>query len=356
MKCAPVVLTLAVVATWAGVAQCADTFPLKAGDGSEIRSPIDPMTSDVEAGSEKIKIPSGMVYVPAGPFTFGAADKRDLPAFAIGRFEVTNAEYKAFLDDAGYRSRPRYWKNGTYPEGKANHPVLFVSLDDAEAYCEWVSRKTGRKIVIPTAGQWEKAARGPNGYRYPWGNDKDSRFRNGMLDARFNYNAVCAAHFLTQQAMTVTRYVDKSSRAGEQCTVDAITSGRGQKFAVTSDGGVQGWIDHDTNTGFVNTQIYRDLVDKGGYTTPVGSFPKGVSHYGCHDMAGNAYEWTRSVITATNGAEKGKQVNDVRGGSWYSTSRSGVSICTGEGRQRRGGYHSVGFRLAMEFPSRNDAP
>ena len=40
---------------------------------------------------------------------------------------------------------------------------------------------------------------------------------------------------------------------------------------------------------------YRDLVDNGGFTTPVGSFPTGVSHYGCHDMAGNAYEWTNDL-------------------------------------------------------------
>jgi formylglycine-generating enzyme required for sulfatase activity len=100
----------------------------------------------------------------------------------------------------------------------------------------------------------------------------------------------------------------------------------GKVFAVTPDGGVDAWIDHETNTGFVNTQIYRDLVDNGGFTKPVGSFPTGASHYGCHDMAGNAYEWTSSIIVATNGAERGQEVNDVRGGSWYSTARSGQRL------------------------------
>ena len=62
------------------------------------------------------------------------------------------------------------------------------------------------------------------------------------------------------------------------------------------------------------------------------------------------YEWTSTLITASNGAERGKQVNDVRGGSWYATGRSGQSLGTGEGRMRSGGYHSVGFRIAIALP------
>ena len=326
-----------------------------AGDGTPILSPIDQTTVEVRDASSSIKIPPNMVLVPAGKFTFGdGRDAREiqLDSYAIARFEVTNAEYKAFLDATHYRGVPRYWKNGSYPEGKASHPVLFVSLVDAEAYCAWIRESTKWNIVIPSAEQWEKAARGPKAWLYPWGNDKDSSFRSGKLKSHFNYNAVCAAYMLEKEAKTLTSYVSKSSSAGQQGRVEDIMNGSGQVFSVTNDGGVNGWIDHDTNTGFVNTEIYRKLVDNGGYTTPVGSFPTGRSAYGCDDMAGNAYEWTRSVITATNGAERGKEVNDVRGGSWYSTGRSGMSLCTGEGRARSGGYHSVGFRVAREFTSR----
>ncbi len=333
----------------ASTVQATEPFPIKAGNDSQILSPIDQATTDVLDGDKTIKVPSGMVYVPGGKFTFGRAEQVDLVAYCIGRFEVTNAEYKAFMDDSQHRGMPRYWKAGTYPEGKGNHPVLFVSLDDAEAYCRWVSSRTNRKIVVPSAQQWEKAARGPNAYQYPWGNQKDSHFHHGKLEAHFNYNAFCAAHMLTKEAKTITHYMDKSNRAGEEVTVDQISSGRGSRFSVTEDGNVTGWIDHSSNTGFVNTQIYRDMVDKGGFTTAVGSFPSGASHYGCYDMAGNAYEWTTTLITATNGAERGKQVNDIRGGSWYSTGNSGISLSIGEGRQRRGGYHSVGFRIAMEM-------
>lgn len=64
-------------------------------------------------------------------------------------------------------------------------------------------------------------------------------------------------------------------------------------------------------------------------------------------VAGNACEWTGTLITATNGVERSRKVNEVHGGSWYSTGRSGVSIGIGEGRSARGGYHSVSFRIAM---------
>jgi len=267
---------------------------------------------------------TNMVLVPAGKFKFGdGADAREvnLDAYYIGRYEVTCAEYKVFLDATHYRGIPRYWKNGNFPAGKANHPVLFVSLVDAEAYCAWMSKKTGRKVVIPTAEQWEKAARGPKGWRYPWGDEKDSHYAGGKLKTRFNYNAVCAAHFLSKQSVP--------------------------GMSISPDGNVTGWMDHKRNTGFTKTDTYRRLVEEGGFTTPVGSYENGKSAYGCYDMAGNAYEWTSTLITATNGAERGQRVNEIRGGSWYSTGRSGVSIGIGEGRSRNGGYHSVGFRIAM---------
>ncbi len=337
---------LVYILTWASTASGLQPVAV-AGNGMPILSPTDKTTVDVHDGPKTIKVPAGMVYVPAGKFTFGENETREISGYAIARFEVTNAEYKAFLDATHYRGVPRYWKSGNYPEGKANHPVLFVSLVDAEAYCAWISDRTGWKIVVPSAEQWERAARGPKAFHYPWGDDKDSRYSGHSLKTHFNYNAVCAAYMLDKEAKTTTSYVDKSGKAGEKGRVEDIMTGNGKVFAVTPDGGVDAWIDHSTNTGFVNTQIYRDLVNQGGFTTAVGTYENGKSAYGCYDMAGNAYEWTSSIIVATNGAERGKEVNDVRGGSWYSTGRSGQSLCTGEGRNRSGGYHSVGFRIAM---------
>lgn len=349
MTCLVLLVTLALSPATGAAAPLAN-----AANGSAIMSPIDKTTVNVTHGATTVKVPASIVYIPAGTFTFGTGEvarEVSLDAYGIGRFEVTNAEYKAFLDATHDRSAPRYWKNGQYPEGKANHPVLFVSLVDAEAYCTWISRETGWRVIIPSAQQWEKAARGPKGTVYPWGNDKDSSYSNGRLKTHFNYNAVCAAYMLEKEAKTITSYVDKAGNKGAQGRVEDIMTGGGQVFSVTADGGVNAWIDHNTNTGFVNTELYRKLVDNGGFTSPVGSYESGKSFYGCYDMAGNAYEWTSTVITASNGAERGKEVNDVRGGSWYSTGRSGMSLCTGEGRSRIGGYHSVGFRIAMEFPA-----
>ncbi len=347
-------LALAAASTFA-----ADDFPLDAGNGEKILSPIDRSVVKVTTGKASYEIPPGMVLVPAGSFRFGDRDDSlevELPDYAIGKFEVTNAEYAAFLEDGGDAGTPRYWENGRYPEGKANHPVLFVSFDDASAYCDWIREKTGRDVAIPSAEQWEKAARGTKGGLYPWGDEKGARYSRGKLESRFNFNAVCAAYVLAELGDTKTVYVDRSGNEGGTVMVKAIANAKGDTLSISPDGGVTAWIDHSSNLGFVNTRLYRDMVDKGGYTTPVGSYEDGKSPYGCYDMAGNAYEWTSSVITATNGAERGREVNDVRGGSWYSTGRSGVSICTGEGRARSGGYHSVGFRIAMNLNAAEKAP
>lgn len=344
-------LLLALLVSLAAQTRAEVETPLaKAGDGSPIFSPVSKVTTEVQVAGAKLKVLAGMVLVPAGAFEFGEgadATQMTLPAFCMGKFEVTNAEYQEFLRANRDRQPPRYWKDGKFPEGKAGHPVLFVSFRDAEAYCQWVSKETGYQVMIPTAEQWEKAARGPKGGRYPWGDGKGATLSGGKLKSRFNYNAVCAAYYLEHQPDLVTEYTDRSQKAGVKVAVRDIAGGDGRKLLVSPDGGVTGWIDHKTNTGFVNTVLYRNLVDQGGYTTPVGSYEDGKS---CYDMAGNAYEWTSSVITATNGAERGKQVNDVRGGSWYSTGRSGTSLCTGEGRAPGSGYHSVGFRIAMSLP------
>ena len=75
-----------------------EKFPIRSGNGITIQSPIDKSVVEVRDGAKKVQIPAGMVYVPAGKFTFGEGETRELPAFAIARFEVTNAEYKAFVE------------------------------------------------------------------------------------------------------------------------------------------------------------------------------------------------------------------------------------------------------------------
>jgi formylglycine-generating enzyme required for sulfatase activity/serine/threonine protein kinase len=131
-----------------------------------------------------------MVHVPAGSFLRGsqegdqAAAQSEKPQrsihlseYWIGKYPVTNAQYAAFVDATGHRA-PDHWKGDHVPEEKENHPVVNVSWWDALAYCRWLSDITGKSYRLPTEAQWEKAARGPEGQMYPWGNRWDSRVCN----------------------------------------------------------------------------------------------------------------------------------------------------------------------------------
>ncbi|MEM4723832.1 MAG: SUMF1/EgtB/PvdO family nonheme iron enzyme, partial [Candidatus Hadarchaeum sp.] len=124
-----------------------------------------------------------MIEIPAGEFLYGVEKKPVyLERFYIGKYPVTNAQYKRFLDanpkhrlpyvDADW-ARPYNWdkEKRTYPEGKANHPVVLVSWHDAQAYCAWLKETTGREFRLPTEEEWEKAARGTDGRLWPWGNE-----------------------------------------------------------------------------------------------------------------------------------------------------------------------------------------
>jgi len=129
----------------------------------------------------------GMVYIPAGKFTMGSQNGRIdaqpehkifLNAFYIDKYEVTNAQYKEFVDATGhpapYLDPEKYpwakeynWVNGSYPEGMGNYPVVLVSWEDAAAYAKWAGKR------LPTEAEWEKAARGTDKRNYPWGNEWD---------------------------------------------------------------------------------------------------------------------------------------------------------------------------------------
>jgi len=128
-----------------------------------------------------------MVDIPAGPFSMGTdrgnpdeqpAHEVDVPAFQMDKFEVTNADFAAFVEATGYqteaekRGASRMWRD-EYGDGKDDHPVVRASWNDAVAYCTWLGKR------LPTEAEWEKAARGPEGFRYPWGNDYDATKVNG---------------------------------------------------------------------------------------------------------------------------------------------------------------------------------
>ena len=105
-----------------------------------------------------------MVEIPAGEFLMGDKNRKVfVDAFWIGRYPVTNAQYKRFVDATGHKP-PRHWQGNTYPADRATHPVVYVTWDDAVAYAKWAGKR------LPTEEEWEKAARGTDGRMYPWGN------------------------------------------------------------------------------------------------------------------------------------------------------------------------------------------
>ncbi len=118
------------------------------------------------------------VLVPAGEFTMGSDNwwpksqpehKKDLDAFYVDKYEVTNLRYKEFVD-ATRRRPPIIWQGGLIPQGKQNHPVVYVTWFDANDFCKW----DGQRLL--TEPEWEKAARGTDARTFPWG-DKFSRFK-----------------------------------------------------------------------------------------------------------------------------------------------------------------------------------
>jgi formylglycine-generating enzyme required for sulfatase activity len=133
--------------------------------------------SEPEAASSEEPIPEEMVTIPAGPFVRGTMsggfDEQPqrtihLDAFSIDRYEVTNHQYQQFIAATGHRKAgppSRYAKSISKMRGP-NQPVVYVSWDDANAYCRWKGKR------LPTEAEWEKAMRGTDGRLWPWGNQE----------------------------------------------------------------------------------------------------------------------------------------------------------------------------------------
>lgn len=122
------------------------------------------------------------VLIPAGSFWMGSDDDAEnekprhrvtLSTYRIGKYPVTNREYAEFLKHNKNQEELKLpdWLGRTALPNKLAYPVVGVSWHDASAYCAWLSQETGRTYRLPTEAEWEKAARGVDGQRYPWGNE-----------------------------------------------------------------------------------------------------------------------------------------------------------------------------------------
>ena len=277
---------------------------------------------------------SEMVYIPAGEFPMGITDEEanrweeqfggglscmastpshrvHLDAFYIARYPVTNAQYARFVQDTGHRVpfvdvdvdivRLCNWdpKRKIPPLGKEDHPVVLVSWDDAQAYCEWAG------LRLPTEAEWVKAAcwdvEAGHKRVYPWGD----------------------------------RWDGKKCNSAERVAGHALAT-------------------YDEWKNWLDVFSPEDGQDT---TTPVGSYsPAGDSPYGCADMAGNVAQWVADWVSLY---PVGPQVNPTGPASanpiWPRRVSSGSSWCdpflgarcavrgTGDPDNR---CHNLGFRCA----------
>jgi formylglycine-generating enzyme required for sulfatase activity len=204
-----------------------------------------------------------MVYVPPGDFIMGGedGDPDEVPrhthpmprGYWLGRFETRWKEFRVFCQSQ-HRPDPPKPRFGALDE----HPVVNVTWHDAAAFCSWAG------LSLPSEAEWEKAARGSDGRRYPWGHDWSATLANFC-------DATCPDNIIGK---------DKSAKDGFP------------------------------------------------YTAPVGSFPRGASPVGALDMAGNAWEWCQDWYDegAYSRYAKGKlepprhgATKVKRGGSWSNS-------------------------------------
>lgn len=271
-----------------------NTFMVQGGQNLNFAIPIDYVKpelgkTDVKplpvSGGVKIRQKDGMkmVYIPAGEFSMGdhhnvgSSDEKPvhtvyLDAYYIDAYEVTNAQYRKFVEATGRREPEGYgFVNGKWQPGfkpwqdqnfnNPNQPVVCVSWEDAKAYAEWVGAS------LPTEAQWEKAARGGLvGKKFPWGDEFPPR--------------ELAGNFADESAKKV----------------------------------------------FPNWYIITGYDDGYAYTAPVGKFaPNG---YGLYDMVGNVWEWCLDAYQSDyygRSPERNPVNNNftnvnsrvVRGGSWF---------------------------------------
>jgi len=142
------------------------------------------LVSHVEETAPASKAPAGMVEIPYGSFIYESTNNRGYvqypevkqPAFIsfdrffMDTYPVTNAEFEAFLNSSRYTPKDetnflKHWQNGEIPTGQENYPVVYVSLEDARAYAEWIGKR------LPTESEWQYAAQSDDGRVWPWGDE-----------------------------------------------------------------------------------------------------------------------------------------------------------------------------------------
>lgn len=150
---------------------------------------VERISSNQDAGA-MILIPAGQ-FVMGSPMGEGYNDEHPqhtvfLDAYYIDKCAVTNAQYNQFIDAIGYRT-PKYLTDARY--NQSNQPIVGVTWFDAAAYADWAGKR------LPTEAEWEKAARGEDGAKYPWGNEWSSSRCNANLSSNVGQSTVAVDCF-----------------------------------------------------------------------------------------------------------------------------------------------------------------
>jgi iron(II)-dependent oxidoreductase len=220
---------------------------------------------EIAATKAAAEAPAGMVKIPAGRFRFEVegteiegfddvgvdvqypwedsprrfhSHAMEMKSYFIDKFPVTNAEFARFMKSAQYRPKDalnflRDWKNGSFPAGWENKPVTWVSVEDARAYATWAGKR------LPHEWEWQYAAQGTDGRRYPWGE-------------RWNAQAVPG--------------VDKRRKLTSPDDVDAHPAGASGFGVMDMVGNVWQWTDE-----YVDEHTRGEIVRGGSYYEPEGA-------------------------------------------------------------------------------------
>ncbi len=187
--------------------------------------------------------PAGMVFVPGGTFDLGtndaSADAYSKPAHAVSVKpyfmdvnEVTNEQYKAFVDATGHAVPPKGWDGGTPKPGTEKMPVVYVTWKDASDYAAWAGKR------LPTETEWEFAARGTDGRAYPWGSTWDPAKANVGKDST------------TGKVMPVGSFASSQSPFGINDLVGNVWEWTANGFSIYPGG-------DQSLTPYANTKVIR---------------------------------------------------------------------------------------------------
>jgi formylglycine-generating enzyme required for sulfatase activity len=267
-----------------------------------------------------VSVPGGSFVMgrngPKGPRDERPAAKVDVKPFLIGAREITNREFRQFdpKHDSRCESRHGYQFGVTgYDVNGDDLPVVRVSWTKAVAFCEWLSKKTGRKVRLPTEAEWEWAARAGSDKPFWWGDVTDD-----------------FAAYANLADISLSDY------SGNPYVQDRVKARYGNTENLFDN-----WVPqaHNVNDGAF-------LEEKSGKWRP--------NPWGLHDMHGNVWEWTQSkyapypyVADDGRNAPGGDDRRVVRGGSWYSRPK----LATASFRRAYRPYapvYDVGFRIVVE--------